>query len=552
MLRSLSISNYALIDNLEIEFPDGLVIITGETGAGKSILLGALSLLLGAKSDLSVLRDNNRSCIVEGEFFIEDRGSIQELFESEGIDIDENITLRRVISNSGKSRSFVNDMPVSVAFLKSLSEKIIDVHAQHEHLLLGDNNFQMAVLDSFAGNADVLERYRYLFFRLRELESIGAELKQKLAKEESERDYNIFLLNQLEEAKLIDGEQEELEQELDILNNAGEIKDSLFTSLTLLSSDELSVSSRLKEATIILNKIGRHFAKANELCDRIESCRYELRDIEEVLSREASNIEVSPERASVVEERLSSIYALQKRHNVNSIKELIDIKESLEKEANNLVDLEDKIAANTKETDECREERDSVAAKLEASRMDAIPSFVKEIESKIRDLEMPHASFEVALQTTDKYTINGNNDILYKFSANKNMAMRDLSKTASGGELSRIMLCLKAVMAKNSGMPSLIFDEIDTGVSGSIADKMGNLIDELASNMQVFAITHLPQIASKGSAHLLVFKEFKNNITTTGIRRIDGDERVAELARMLSGSVVSQAAIANARELLKS
>lgn len=552
MLRSLSISNYALIDNLEIEFPDGLVIITGETGAGKSILLGALSLLLGAKSDLSVLRDNNRSCIVEGEFFIEDRESIQELFESEGIDIDENITLRRVISNSGKSRSFVNDMPVSVSFLKSLSEKIIDVHAQHEHLLLGDNNFQMAVLDSFAGNAETLERYRYLYFRLRELEGIGAELKQKLAKEESERDYNIFLLSQLEETKLVDGEQEELEQELDILNNAGEIKDSLFTSLGLLSSDELSVSSRLKEASIILNKIGRHFTKADELSSRIESCRYELKDIEEVLSKEASNIEVSPERASVVEERLSSIYALQKRHNVNSIKELIEIKEGLEKEANNLIDLEDKIAANTKETDECREERDSVAAKLEASRMDAIPSFVKEIESKIRDLEMPHASFEVALQTTDKYTINGNNDILYKFSANKNMAMRDLSKTASGGELSRIMLCLKAVMAKNSGMPSLIFDEIDTGVSGSIADKMGNLIDELASNMQVFAITHLPQIASKGSVHLLVYKELKNNITTTGIRRIDGDERVAELARMLSGSVVSQAAIANARELLKS
>ncbi len=551
MLKSLTISNYALIENLEIEFPDGLVIITGETGAGKSILLGALSLLLGNRADPGVLKNSNKNCVVEAVFGISKDSYIQKLFEEEMIELGEEITLRRVITPAGKSRNFVNDQPVALQFLKELSDHLIDIHAQHQHLLLADSGFQLSVLDSFAGNKLLLENYRVSFEQLNLLNKKFHTLKDQISKEEAEQDYNRFQYSQLEEAKLVEGELEEIEGEFRLLSNAEEIKLSLYNMTSLLNPSETSVVHNLKEMISIASRISINYPAVNSISERIESCRIELKDIEEEILASAEKISLSPERTQYLEERISLIYNLLKKHNAEHTNELISIRDSLLEKLKLTEDRKDELALLKKQIEEATGKRDNLARELYQSREGTAKRFDSILLLKIRELEMPHALFETRVEEITGYNLNGNSSVKFFFSANKNGEMRDISKVASGGELSRIMLCLKSLMAIDLGMPTMIFDEIDAGVSGKIADKMGNLIGEMAKNMQIFAITHLPQIASKGKCHLLVYKEIdETNSTRTEIKRISQEERLMEIAKMLSGAKLTEAAVANAKELL--
>lgn len=551
MLKSLSISNYALIESLEISFPDGLIIITGETGAGKSILLGAISLLLGSKADKDILKNDSINCVVEATFSIEQNIETDSLFLENSLEPSREIVIRRVVSPNGRTRSFVNDEPVSLQFLKDISEKIIDIHAQHEHLLIGDSKFQLSVLDSYANNSHLMERYRKHYTMVKDLEREYVKLNEILAKEELELEYNTFQYNQLENAKLSAGELEDIESEFNLLSNAEEIKSSLYLMTELLDVNGVSVVQNLKEISSIASKISASLPKAKQVSERVESCRIELKEIERELSTMAEAVTVNPERAAALEDRLTTLYDLLKRHKASDIEELIAIKDELSGKLfirdNNRVKLEE-LALSIEQS---REAMIESSRKLSKSREEASPGFSAEMISMIRELEMPHAQFEVRHEQCEDYNFYGKDSITLYFSANKNVPAKELSRVASGGELSRIMLSLKAIMAGGQGMPTLIFDEIDSGVSGSIADKMGSLIDGLSQKMQVFAITHLPQIASKGGCHLLVFKEaLQIGGTVTKIKKIEREERVMEIARMLSGTELTGAAVANARVFL--
>ena len=552
MLRSLTITNYALIENLEIDFPDGLIIITGETGAGKSILMGALSLLLGNKADPDTLKNPDKNCIVEAIFTSPGGREMTELLSEEGIDTDSDLTLRRVVTPAGKSRSFVNDQPVTLQFLKELSGKIIDIHAQHQHLLLGESRFQLSVLDSFASNTQILKQYSDIHQQLLIKESNLAKLRKKVESLDAENEFNSFQLEQLINANLKEGELEELEEEFKLLSNAEEIKLALQNILHLIDNEEYSVIRNLKDSLVYTGKISPNFAPVSEVSQRIESCRIELKDILEEVTRLSEKIVVSPDRASEVEGRISDLYKLLSKHHLSNVNELILLRDSLaeklessdvEREGLNNLEIEVKTLIN---------ERNKLADILHLSREEIKEKFSNVIKSSVRELEMPHAEFSTKLERTSSFSDTGNSLVSFLFSANKEVEQRELQKVASGGELSRIMLCLKSILAKGNGMPTMIFDEIDTGVSGSIADKMGKLILEMSKEMQIFAITHLPQIASKGLCHLLVYKESDDSLgTRTLIKRIDGDDRIREIARMLSGTKTTEAAFANAKELLK-
>ncbi|MHC1780518.1 MAG: DNA repair protein RecN [Bacteroidales bacterium] len=550
MLKSLAISNYALIESLEISFPDGLIIITGETGAGKSILLGAISLLLGAKADKDILKDSNKNCVVEAVFTIERGAETDAIFVANSLEPAGEILLRRVVSPNGRTRSFVNDEPVSIQFLKDISEKIIDIHAQHEHLLIGDSRFQLSVLDSFAGNSSILERYQSCWTRVKELEKERESLKRQLAQEEQEIEYNKFQFKQLEDAKLIPGELEEKESEFNLLSNAEEIKSSLFQIVELINPTGISFIQNLKEITNIAQKNSKALPVLEQLSERIEVCRIEIKEIEREILSIAEKVSVDPDRASLLEQRLSSLYDLLKRYRAENIEELINIKEQFSTRLESGENIKERLSLTQKELTIFSDEMRSIAQELSDSRIKASLGFANGMQERIRELEMPHAVFEVKIVESVDYEYYGKDNVNLYFSANQNVPSRELSKVASGGELSRIMLCLKAVLARGKGMPTMIFDEIDTGVSGSIADKMGTLIGDLSGYMQVFAITHLPQIASKGECHLLVYKENRSGSTITKIKKIENDERIMEIARMLSGKELTQAAIANAKVFL--
>ena len=536
MLRRLTIQNYALIDSLDIELPGGLIIITGETGAGKSIMLGALSLLLGGKGDVSALKDSSKNCVVEGEF------------ELDG----EELILRRVISPAGRTRNFINDEPANLGELVSIASRIIDIHAQHQHLLLTDAAYQMQVVDYFAGTRTLLEKYRGVFSQLQKSEAALAELDANIARIEGEREYRQFQFDKLYQASLKEGELEELEQEQKQLANAEQIRDGIYGAVSLMQPMGSSIVQNLKEAVHILQKSSNFVPELQELCNRLESCRIECKDIEDELETLAGGITVSPQRLEQVEERLSLLYSLMRKHSVASVEELLQVRDSLEQEllgAERSIEDRNALVERIKELEA---ERNSLAEELSRAREAKIKGLGKTLQDSIRDLQMPYAVFEVALEDAGKYTMQGKDAVQFLFSANGNGKLNPVQKAASGGELSRIMLCLKALMANFTGMPTMIFDEIDTGVSGSIAHKMGELIGKMGERMQIIAITHLPQIASKRGTHLLVQKEFdRHNNAATRIRRIEGDERVKEVARMLSGSELTNAALENARELLK-
>ncbi|MDD3200870.1 MAG: DNA repair protein RecN [Bacteroidales bacterium] len=537
MLKRLTIQNYALIDSLDISFPGNLVIITGETGAGKSILLGALSLLLGMKADVTALSNKERNCVVEAEFITDGHEKI----------------LRRVVSPQGRSRVFLDDEPVGMDELKEISSGLIDIHAQHQQLLLADKKFQMQVLDNFAGIASDVESYASDYNRYVSLAKELKVLDDKISQDEKEREYLEFQYQQLSEAKLIDGECEELEAEQGQLSHSEEIKEAIFRIGELFNGDEEdSVNLKLKEMEALLEKLSGFIPSFAELFSRLSSARIELKDVEQEVSNAGEKITYSPERLAFVDERLALIYDLLRKHGASKVSELIAYRDDVSDKLGKGVDLINEKETIHKQLDAQKQKCAEAADLIRSKRLAAAPRLSDTLQEAIRALEMPLAQFEVRVEELPQWGRDGKDDVQFYFSANGGIALKELAKCASGGELSRIMLCIKALMAKYVGMPTMIFDEIDTGVSGSIADKMGDLVGEMGRNMQVFAITHLPQVASKGNAHYLVYKELNDNHEAcTKIRKIDGKERVLEIARMLSGATLTEEAVANAKVLLR-
>lgn len=561
MLKALHIKNYVLIDSLDIGFPAGLVIITGQTGAGKSILLGALSLVMGSRADSSVIGAAGDNCVVEAEFEVNDEdGFLRQYFDENEIDFDPvdgkgQLTIRRILNSNGRSRSFVNDSPAPLKVLSMLSSRLIDIHSQHETMLLRDKQFQMSMLDHFAGDSGLLQSCRTRWERLTGLRKDLDEVNANLSRTNAEKDYNQAQFERLDSAHLKDGELEELETEQKQLANAEEIKSSLYQVVNYFSpsgddaqDDRMSIDSMLKESSRILDKLSSYIPSVSALSERIESARLELDDVLSEVSDLEAGTEISDERLQEVEERLSLLYDLLKKYSCTQVSELIELRDSLSESLADTSALEARKTALEKEIGEAEKDLAAACSDLHDARSRAVPSFSENICNSIRSLELDRAVFDVVLEP-GKPGPDGSDTILFRFSSTGKSPV-DVAKCASGGEMSRIMLCLKAMMARYTNMPSMIFDEIDTGVSGSVADKMGSMICSMGDYMQVFAITHLPQVAAKGNAHYIVTKEFDGDRAISSIRKITGEDRVMEVARILSGSRVTPEAIANAKSLL--
>lgn len=563
MLKALHIKNYVLIDSLDIGFPAGLVIITGQTGAGKSILLGALSLVMGSRADSSVIGAAGDNCVVEAEFEVNDEdGSLRQYLDENEIDFDPvdgkgQLTIRRILNSNGRSRSFVNDSPAPLKVLSMLSSRLIDIHSQHETMLLRDKQFQMSMLDHFAGDSGLLQSCRTRWERLTGLKNDLDEVNANLSRTNAEKDYNQAQFERLDSAHLKDGELEELETEQKQLANAEEIKSSLYQVENYFSpsgddaqDDRMSIDSMLKDSSRILDKLSSYIPSVSALSERIESARLELDDVLSEVSDLESGTEISDERLQEVEERLSLLYDLLKKYSCTQVSELIELRDRLSESLADTSVLEARKSALEKEIGEAEKDLADACYDLHDARAKAVPSFSENICNSIRSLELDRAVFDVVLEP-GKPGPDGSDTILFRFSSTGKSPV-DVAKCASGGEMSRIMLCLKAMMASYTNMPSMIFDEIDTGVSGSVADKMGSMICSMGDYMQVFAITHLPQVAAKGDAHYIVTKEFDGDRAISSIRKISGEDRVMEVARILSGSRVTPEAIANAKSLLES
>ena len=561
MLKALHIKNYVLIDSLDIEFPAGLVIITGQTGAGKSILLGALSLVMGSRADSSVIGAAGDNCVVEAEFEVNDEdGSLRQYLDENEIDFDPvdgkgQLTIRRILNSNGRSRSFVNDSPAPLKVLSMLSSRLIDIHSQHETMLLRDKQFQMSMLDHFAGDSGLLQSCRTRWERLTGLKNDLDKVNANLSRTNAEKDYNQAQFERLDSAHLKDGELEELETEQKQLANAEEIKSSLYQVENYFSpsgddaqDDRMSIDSMLKDSSRILDKLSSYIPSASALSERIESARLELDDVLSEVSDLESGTEISDERLQEVEERLSLLYDLLKKYSCTQVSELIELRDRLSESLADTSVLEARKSALEQEIGEAEKDLADACSDLHDARAKAVPGFSENICNSIRSLELDRAVFDVVLEP-GKPGPDGSDTILFRFSSTGKSPV-DVAKCASGGEMSRIMLCLKAMMARYTNMPSMIFDEIDTGVSGSVADKMGSMICSMGDYMQVFAITHLPQVAAKGDAHYIVTKEFDGDRAISSIRKISGEDRVMEVARILSGSRVTPEAIANAKSLL--
>lgn len=536
MISRISISNYALISSLELTLPDGLIIITGETGAGKSILMGALSLLMGRKAEGSVLFDKSRNCVVEAEF-------------SDGM------ILRRVISPSGRSRAFIDDEPVSLTRMSEVSSGLIDIHAQHQHLLLNNPDYRLSVVDAFAGCSVELENYRKLYNRSAELGRSARNLEQEIVQQKSQADYREFRYRRLADAQLRPGELSELEEQYKVLSNAEKLISGIGSVRGLLDDERFSAVATLKQAGSVLSSLSPLMESLDSYSQRLDSVRIELDDILEDLDRIVSSIEVSPQKLSQVDERLSLLYDLMQKYNASSVEDLIRQRDELAGEISSTEDMELELAALKQQIVETDEQMAQAASVLTQLRQKAAQELSVRLQESIRSLGMPYTLFQAKVTPAGSLTINGADRLDFLFSANAG-PLADISTCASGGELSRVMLSLKELLANYTNLPTMIFDEIDTGVSGSIADKMGDMIGRMGQRMQIFAITHLPQIASKRGTHLLVKKNYDTNdsgevAATTVIEVLDDEGRVAEVARMLSGSVLSEAALENARELIE-
>ena len=550
MLKSLFIQNFVLIDNLDIRFDRGFSVITGETGAGKSIILGALSLVLGQRADGKSIKQGADKCVIEAVFDVS-KYQLESFFLGNNLEYDsESCILRRELYASGKSRAFVNDSPVSLAILKELGTKLIDIHSQHQNLLLGDNRFQLRVVDVMAENEILLILYKKEYTRYQGLRKELAALKERAAQSKQEEDYVRFQLEQLEEANLQPAEQEELEQEQETLSHAEEIKSSLYRVSSCLDGEEQGVVSLLKESLTAMDALERYFPRAKEIVERLRTAYIDLNDLASEMEGLMEDVEFNPDRLAWVNERLDTLYALQQKHRVASMEELIALRDQFRAQLADMDSFDEQIASLEKEVQDAFKELLQQAAVLSEQRKIASVAFAKQLVEMVAPLGMPHTRFQVEVVPRKEPESDGMDEIRFLFSANKSMALQPVAQTASGGEISRLMLCIKAMIAGFTALPTIIFDEVDTGVSGDIADKMGHIMQDLGSKMQVFAITHLPQIAAQGEAHYFVYKEDVKDRTLTRIRPLDKAERVREVARMLSGSALTEASLANAKDLL--
>ena len=552
MLQSLYIQNYALIDTLDICFDTGFSVITGETGAGKSIILGAIGLLLGQRADSKAIKNGANRCIVEARFNISEY-RMEAFFEENDLEYDKNeCILRRELLASGKSRAFINDVPASLTQMKELGEKLIDVHSQHQNLLLNKEGFQLGVIDLVAQNEKVLLDYKKLYSSYKECCRKLEETIEEAEKNKADEDYVRFQLEQLEEARLYEGEQEELEQEAELLSHAEEIKAGLYKVNETFSSEEQGILPVLKEALNTLRGLNSIYPATEELSDRLENSYIELKDIELEIDRHNENIEFNPERLEIVNERLNLIYSLQQKHRVKTVNELLEIREAYQTRLNAITSSEDLIAELTEKKEKLSRQVIKLAAELTKQRKSAAKEIEKQMQSRLIPLGMPNIQFKVELTPDKEPDANGMDKVAFLFSANKNSALQNVATVASGGEIARVMLSIKALIAGTMNLPTIIFDEIDTGVSGEIAEKMACIMQEMGQNgRQVISITHLPQIASLGSAHYKVYKKDNETETTSHIRKLTEEERVEEIAHMLSGSTLTEAAINNAKALLK-
>ncbi|MGM0496754.1 MAG: DNA repair protein RecN [Bacteroidota bacterium] len=550
MIQSLKIKNYALIDEINIEFYPGFITITGETGAGKSILIGALSLILGNRADTSVLKDESQKCIVEASFDIS-KYNLQHIFEANDLDFEAETIIRREISSKGKSRAFINDTPVNIKVLKELGASLVDIHSQHHNLILKDNHFQLDILDAYAAHEDLVGDYKTHFQEYRKLKRQYENLKADAEKNKSDMDYYQFQYDQLEKLNLKEGEQEELEKELETLNHTEEIKYNLSNAYHLLSNEENSILVQLREAADSVKKIVEFFPKAKDVGERMESSYIELQDLSNEVGVMNENMEHDPERAEFIRQRLDDLYSLEHKHNVSSDKELIGIKEEFAQKLEEINSYDFKLEEIEKSLNQKKSSLKERADKISENRNQSIPSIEKHITQMLKELGIPNAVFSIEHNKLDEFTEYGQDEVRFLFSANKNIPAEEISRVASGGELSRLMLSLKSLLVETKALPTIIFDEIDSGTSGDIADKMGAIMQKMAVNTQVVNITHLPQIASKGNYHFLVYKEDDHEHTYTDIKQLTKEERVQEIAKMLSGEQLTETALQNAREFLE-
>jgi DNA repair protein RecN (Recombination protein N) len=548
MLKELNVENYALIDKLNISFSEGMSIITGETGAGKSILLGALSLVLGGRADSKALKDAERNCIVESVFHIEGYG-LESFLEENDIDYEPDLIIRRTINPAGKSRAFINDTPVNANIIRDISNRLLDIHSQHENLLLSSSKFQLSVVDAVTEFGNLKNEYLGYFDAYKSEKQKLEDLFAHSAKAKADYDYIKFQFEQLQQANLKADEQSDLEIEVQELSNIEEIKSGYERLTALLSNEEISVVNMLKEAENVLARLAKVHPASNELSGRVKSILVEIKDIGEEANRINDALEINPERLSIVEDRLNTIYDLQQKHRVTSVQELLDIQDGYGASLNEIEDFDETISKIQKAVDYNLGKMKELSQQISVLRQKTVPSIEKHVSSMLKSLGIPNVVFKVELTHSEHFSSDGADDIAFLFSANKDMPPREISKVASGGEMSRLMLTLKSLLVKGSNLPTIIFDEIDTGVSGEVADKMGNIIKELSAKAQVINITHLPQIAAKGDTHYLVYKEDTPTTTHTKVRKLNDDERVMEIAKMLSGSKITDAAIEHAKEL---
>ena len=549
MITSLSIKNYALIEKLSIDFSKGFSTITGETGAGKSIILGAIGLVLGKRADLTSLKNKEEKCIIEAHFEI-GKYNLLPFFEVNDLDYDAETIIRREILPSGKSRAFINDSPVNLQELQELSLFLIDIHSQQQTQELSDENVQFKIIDAISNNKETILEYQTLLKSYKADKSKLNELLKKLSESKKEQEYNTFLLDELVAAQLKSGEQEILEADFEKLNNVETIKESIDKALAIANEEQIGVMNNLKEIKVSLQKIASFSTDYSSLLERISSVTIEFDDIGAEMNRCSDKLINDPEQLDLISQKLQVIYNLQKKHQVSSVDELLQIQNNLENLVLELENIDEEIVVLTSSIDQNRIELDQYSEIIHSNRLQAIPVLSNKLISILETLGMPNVRFKIDVSSSETYFLNGKDELQFLFSANKGTDFGLLKKVASGGEMSRIMLAVKAILAQYSKLPTLIFDEIDTGVSGEIAIRMGEIMKEMSAEMQIFAITHLPQIAAKGDAHFKVSKSTVGDDTQSELKLLKEEERVVEIAQMLSGTIVSESALNHAKALL--
>lgn len=555
MIQSLHIEHYALIDRLDISWHSGFSVITGETGAGKSIILGAIGLLLGERADTKAIKAGERRCMIEAEFELTDEQAAEEFFAQNDLDFDgSHCIVRRELTAEGKSRAFINDTPVNLSLLKELGSQLIDIHSQHQNLLLGKEDFQLNLLDILAHDAEDLKKYKDLYAHYLTTRQQLKEAKELAQHSHEQEDYLRFQATQLAEAALKADEQEELEAEQEMLSHAEEIKRNLYMAQQCLEADEdANTLERVKQGISALQSASKVYAKVEELTRRLDSCYLELKDIADEIGQNADEVEYDPQRLEQVEERLDTLYSLQKKHNVDSVGELIQLQKNLEQQLALIDNSDEQIAELEQALNEAQKAVMTQAKQLTMMRQEAKKTLEKDIVGRLIALGMPNVTFEVKLTQMAEPGWSGIDKVEFRFSANKNVPTQPLSQIASGGEIARVMLSLKALIASTAKLPTIIFDEIDTGVSGKIAEQMALMMQGMSrQGCQVVSITHLPQIAARGQHHYKVYKEEGDDSTLTHITELTATERIEEVAHMLSGSTLTEAALNNAKELLSS